>query len=188
MKGKKILKAINHIVTFLVFAVLLTMLFTVISMRASGGEASLFGYQVKSVLSGSMEPDIQTGSIIAVKETGPDYHFKENDVITFKTDEDMIVTHRINQVKDEGKSYITKGDANDAADLEPALQENIIGTYNGFTIPYLGYVMNFVNSSEGAALLLVLPGVGLVVYSIVQIGRALRSIDRTKKELESNTK
>lgn len=188
MKGRKIVKAINHIVTILVFAILLTMLFTVISMRASGGEASLFGYQFKSVLSGSMEPDIQTGSIIAVKETEADHPYKKNDVITFKTDDDMIVTHRINQVKDDGQVYVTKGDANDAPDLDPALQENIIGLYSGFTVPYLGYVMTFVNSSEGAALLLVLPGIGLVIYSIIQITRALRAIDRPKREMESNTK
>jgi signal peptidase len=46
--------------------------------------------------------------------------------------------------------------------------------------------MNFVNSSEGAALLLILPGISLVIYSIVQIGRALRSIDHPKGKIESN--
>ncbi|GGK00255.1 S26 family signal peptidase [Lentibacillus kapialis] len=188
MKTRKIIKAINHIVTILVFAVLLTMLFTVITMRASGGEPSLFGYQFKSVLSGSMEPDIKTGSIIAVKETKDDYHFSKDDVITFKTENDKTVTHRIDQVRDNGQSYITKGDANDAADLDPVLQENIIGLYSGFTIPYLGYVMNFVNSNEVAALLLILPGIYLVIYSIFQIGRALRAIDPPKKEVGSNTK
>lgn len=157
----------------------------VISMRASGGEASLFGYQIKSVLSGSMEPNIQTGSIITLKETDNNHHFKKNDVITFKTTDNMIVTHRINQVQADGQSYITKGDANDATDIEPVKQENIIGMYSGFTIPYIGYVINFVNSREGAALLLVLPGLGFVIYSFLLIGKTLRSNDDKKSRIRS---
>lgn len=185
MDGSKIVKAINHIVTILAFAVLIAMLFMVLSMRVSGGEANPFGYQIKSVLSGSMEPAIQTGSVISIKETGADHHFAKDDVITFITDDDMIVTHRINQVQNDGKSYITKGDANDAVDLEPVRQENIIGMYSGFTIPYLGYVANFVNSGKGAALLFILPGIGFLFYSVLLISRAFRSID-TKHYVESD--
>ncbi|MEW9674785.1 signal peptidase I SipW [Lentibacillus sp. L22] len=188
MNVKRIFKVINHLITFLLFAALLIMLLTVISMKASGGEASLFGYQVKTVLSGSMEPDIRTGSIIAVKETDSQHPFHKGDVITFKTNDGMIVTHRVMQVQKKDQTYITKGDANDAPDLEPVAQENIIGTYSGFTIPYLGYVMSFTNSKEGAALLMVLPGVCLVIYSIITIYRALRQIEQPKKEIETESK
>lgn len=187
MSGKKIVEWVNRVISILIFALLLTMLFTVIIMRASGGEASLFGYQIKSVLSGSMEPDIKTGSIIALQETGDDHEFKQNDVITFITEDGMTVTHRIDEVQDDGQSYITKGDANDAPDMDPVLQKDIIGLYNGFTIPYLGYVINFATSKEGSALLLVFPGMGLVLYSFLRIGRVVRSIDHSKKETESQT-
>ena len=180
------IKALKNIVTILLFAVLFILLFVVVSMKASGGEAGLFGYQIKSVLSGSMEPGIQTGSIIAVKETDTTHHFEKGDVITFLTDEGMVVTHRIEQVKDDGQTYITKGDANDGADLDPVMQENIIGKYSGVTVPYVGYAMSFLNSSKGAALLMVLPGIGLVIYSIIQIRQAIRTLGRSQNKLEAN--
>lgn len=186
MKGKKIIKALNRIMTILLFSALFIVLFTVVSIKASGGEASVFGYQIKSVLSGSMEPDIQTGSIIAVKETDDTHQFKKGDIITFRADEGIIVTHRIEQVKASGQTYITKGDANDAADMEPVIKENIIGMYNGFTVPYIGYALNFLNSKNGASLLMVVPGIGLVIFSIIQIGRALRKVERSDEKLESS--
>lgn len=90
-----------------------------------GQRRFLFRYQMKAVLYSSMEPGIQTGSVIAIKE--PDYKFEKNDVITFIMKEEKIVTHRIDQVRNDDKSYVTKGDANDAADMEPVKQDSIIG-------------------------------------------------------------
>ncbi|GGB48565.1 signal peptidase I [Virgibacillus dakarensis] len=188
MKAKSILKLISNIVTTLLFIVLLVTLFAVISMKASGGEASIFGYQIKTVLSGSMEPDIQTGSIITIKSTDGQQTFQKGDVVTFKTEEDIFVTHRIVQVKEDGQHYITKGDANDAPDMDPVSPGDIVGVYTGFTVPYVGYVMNFANSREGAALMLVLPGVCLLLYSMVTIWRALRQIDKPKGDVGTDAK
>lgn len=188
MSGKKIGRFVNTVMTFLMFLVLITILLMVLSMRASGGEANLFGYQLKTVLSGSMEPDIPTGSVIAMKETQPNYQYKTNEIITFRTNEEKIVTHRIEQVQEDNKSYITKGDANDAADLEPVRQENIVGVYSGFMIPYLGYITNFVHSGQGTALFLVIPGIGLVVYAFLLFRRALCLVKQEKKSIHSETK
>lgn len=190
MNGKSILKVISSIITTILFLVLLLTLFLVISTKASGGEANLFGYQLKTVLSGSMEPDIQTGSIIAVKSVDDPTAFKKGDVITFHTKEDILVTHRIMEVNEAGQQYVTKGDANDGADREPVNAAHIVGTYTGFTVPYIGYIMNFANSKEGAALLLVIPGMLLIVYAFVTIWRAIRQIDNGKSEvkpLQNNT-
>lgn len=190
MKGKRVLKIISNLITSLLFIVLLVTVFAAITMKASGGEANLFGYQFKTVLSGSMEPNIQTGSIIAIKETDGQRDFQKGDVITFKTKDDILITHRIAQVNNDGQQYkyITKGDANDGPDIDSVLSENIVGVYTGFTIPYIGYLMNFANSSEGAALLLVLPGVCLILFSIITIFRALRNIDRHKSDVGTDTK
>lgn len=187
MSGKRVLKMISNLVTTLLFIVLLLTLFLVVSMKASGGEPSLFGYQLKTVLSGSMEPDIQTGSIISIKEVDDPTGFQTGDVITFRTDEDVLVTHRIVEVNEGGSQYITKGDANNAADVEPVNAENVVGSYIGLTIPYIGYVMNFANSSEGAALLLVIPGVFLIIYSSITIWGAFRQLEKGKKEVNTNT-
>jgi signal peptidase len=185
MTGKRVLKGISNLISTVLFLVLILTLFLVISTKASGGEANLFGYQLKTVLSGSMEPGIHTGSIISIKETADPTGLQEGDVITYQAADDMLITHRIIEVNDAGNQYITKGDANDAADREPVNAQNVIGTYTGFTVPYAGYVMNFANSSEGAALLLIIPGIFLIIYAGIMIWSALRKIDH--KEINTKT-
>jgi signal peptidase I len=161
------------------------MIIVVVSSKAAGGEPEIFGKQIKTVLSGSMEPGIQTGSIIAVKPGGDMTRFKKGDVITFKQEENMLVTHRIAEVIKSGDHvmYKTKGDNNDAADLEPVLSENVVGEYTGFTIPYLGYFMNIMNSKNGA-FLFIIPGLLLLCYSGFVIGKAISQIE-IKKPSES---
>ncbi|WP_088071908.1 signal peptidase I, partial [Gottfriedia luciferensis] len=76
-----------------------------------------------------------------------------------------IITHRISAVHNKNGeiSYKTKGDNNDAPDLWTVYPQNIIGNYSNFTIPYVGYALNFVSSKTGSALLLVVPGILLTL-------------------------
>ena len=82
-KLKKILNALTTIIVVMV-VILAIML---VGVR-------LFGLQVYSVLSGSMEPEYPVGSLIYVKKV--DYkELKVGDPITFLLDKDTVVTHRI---------------------------------------------------------------------------------------------
>ena len=112
----------------------------------------LVGLQVFTVLSGSMEPTYHTGSLIYVKDVDP-MELKSGDVITFLLDEDTVATHRIVEVvpDEEDASVIrfrTKGDANDAEDGSLVHYKNVIGS-PVFTIPYLGYVANYIQKPPG---------------------------------------
>ncbi|GAB3799115.1 signal peptidase I SipW [Virgibacillus kimchii] len=182
--GKKAIKFISSLTTTLLMVVLLVTLFMVVITKASGNEANLFGYQIKTVLSGSMEPVFETGSIIAIKTGGDMTRFQEGDIITFQMDEDILVTHRVTEVNNAGQEYMTKGDANDGADLNPVTSENIVGEYTGFTVPYAGYVMNFANTREGAALLLIVPGVFFIGYAMITIGRTVRHVKKLVEKEE----
>ena len=125
----------------------------------------LFGVQVYTVLSGSMEPHFMTGSIIYVVKADP-AELKERDVITFYLGGgDTIATHRIIEVIGEGDQvrFRTKGDNNDVDDANPVSADRIIGKAV-FTIPYLGYFITYVQQppwryiaiAVGAALLLLM--------------------------------
>ncbi|WP_026908906.1 signal peptidase I SipW [Paucisalibacillus globulus] len=179
---KRILNIINHVTTVVLFLLLISMTFFVISSKASGGEPEVFGYQLKTVLSGSMEPGIKTGSIIAVKPGGDMTRFKPDDVITFMEEDGKLVTHRVTEVVASGESvmYRTKGDNNNAVDINPVLSENVVAEYEGFTIPYVGYFINFSQSKNGALLLLI-PGFLLLGYAGITIWRAIREIDLPKE-------
>lgn len=184
MKLATIKKIISHSITFILTIVLIAMLFIVISSKASGGEPQFFGYQLKTVLSGSMEPGIQTGSIIAVKLAGDTENFEKGDVITFRKDETTLVTHRITDVAKSGDQvlYRTKGDNNKTEDMDPVLSQNVVAKYTGITVPYLGYFMDFAKSKNGSLLFLVLPGVLLLGYSAISIWKALSQLDTNQKE------
>ena len=176
------MKRINSLISGILMVLLISVAAVVVITKASGGEPQLFGYQIKTVLSGSMEPGIQTGSLIAIKQAEDKTNFKEGDVITFQ-EEDILVTHRITEVVKSGDSvlYRTKGDNNNAEDMNPVLSDNVVAEYTGLTVPKAGYFINFSQSKNGAFLLLI-PGFLLLIYSAVTIWRALALIELPQKK------
>ncbi|SFJ47248.1 signal peptidase, endoplasmic reticulum-type [Halobacillus dabanensis] len=175
---------LSTLMTFLLYGILIFMVVIVAVSKISGGESTFMGYQLKTVLSGSMEPTFQTGSIVAIEPTDDGTQYKKGDVITFLREEGVLVTHRIIEVKGSGEntSYVTKGDNNDGADLEPVLASNVVGKYVDFTVPYIGYVMDFANSKLGSLLLLVVPGVGLFGYGCISIWREISKLEDNKEK------
>lgn len=181
MKEKKGLNIVGRMVTAILFLFIVFTMFTFISSKAMGGETSLFGYQLKAVLSGSMEPKIQTGSLISIKTGGDRSRFKKGNVITYRTKENIVITHRIVKVERNGQQYITKGDNNNGADLEPVNADQIIGQYTGFTLPYVGYVTNLANSKQGAIVLFILPGILFIGYSIKIFWSLFKQVEKLKE-------
>lgn len=112
----------------------------------------LFGVQVFTVISGSMEPEYPVGSLIYVKEVDA-FELKSGDVITFMLNENTVATHRIVEVvPDETDTSVvrfrTKGDANATEDGSLIHYKNVIGTPI-FNIPYMGYAANYIQNPPG---------------------------------------
>lgn len=99
-----------------------------------------------------MEPTYHVGSLIYVKSV--DYkELKVGDPITFMISQDTVVTHRIIEVLADEEDpntirYFTQGDANTVADGTSVHYKNIIGK-PVFSIPYLGYVSNYIQNPPG---------------------------------------
>jgi signal peptidase len=122
-------------------------------MAALLAGARLFGLQVYTVLSGSMEPNYHVGAIIYVKEVDPS-ELKVGDAITFMLSKETVATHRIIEVIPDEKDpsvirFRTKGDNNAIEDSAPVHCKNVLGKVVG-TIPYLGYVSDFVQHPPGS--------------------------------------
>lgn len=114
--------------------------------------ARLIGLQVFTVLSGSMEPEYHTGSLIYVKSVDP-REIEVGQVITFMLDKNTVATHRVvGIVPDENYPTVvrfrTKGDANDVEDGSLVHMNNVLGT-PVLTIPKLGYVANYIQNPPG---------------------------------------
>lgn len=111
--------------------------------------ASIGGYRIYDILTGSMSPTIKPGNLVVVKEILPD-EVKENDVITFKSGiTNNITTHRaIDIVNNNGKTeFITKGDANNIQDPLPLDGKLLVGKVE-FQIPYVGGILRFVQNNK----------------------------------------
>lgn len=117
-------------------------------------------WRLMIVLSGSMRPAFSTGALVVVRTVDP-ASIRNGDIVTFKekASPGRLITHRVVGMKQEqGKNYlITKGDANRFADLFPVPGENIIGRVV-WVIPWLGFLVSFLQSETGLILLSVLCG------------------------------
>lgn len=103
----------------------------------------LFGIRPMIVMSGSMEPEIQTGSLCFVNHKTPMEKVEEGDIITYSL-LDAKITHRVVEKKEQG--MLTKGDANPAMDLGIVTKETYYGKVIGH-IPKLGYVLFFLKKN-----------------------------------------
>ena len=112
----------------------------------------LFGCQIYSVISGSMEPAIPTGSLVFIMEGSPE-DAQADDVVAFygAMDSASIITHRVVENRVLMGELITKGDANQTNDMNPVPYANYIGRVVR-SIPRAGRVAEVLTSSTGKAL------------------------------------
>ena len=123
----------------------------------------IMGYQVYTVISGSMEPEYRVGDLLYVKKVDVNT-IKAGDPITFILNEDLVVaTHRVVRVDSENQRFYTKGDANEIEDNDPVHFNNVIGVPQ-FSIPLLGYVSDYIQHPPG---MYVTIAVGVVLILLV---------------------
>lgn len=130
-KGRSIWSALLRITSILMIAL-------VILSSAPASVPRIFGYQVYQIVSGSMEPAIPVGSAIYVKEYAGEA-LQSGDVIAFWVD-DSVIAHRILQIDYDAQQVFTKGDANEAPDMNPVSFEQIIGKVE-YSVPVIGTMM-----------------------------------------------
>lgn len=153
---KKTLKTVWNVVsTVLVVLIVLCAVFLMGSR--------IMGYQVYTVISGSMEPEYRVGDLLYVKKVDVNT-IKVGDPITFILNEDLVVaTHRVVRVDSENQRFYTKGDANEIEDNDPVHFNNVIGVPQ-FSIPLLGYVSDYIQHPPG---MYVTIAVGVVLILLV---------------------
>ncbi|CUP48907.1 Signal peptidase I W [Turicibacter sanguinis] len=120
----------------------------------------IIGYRSYTVLSGSMEPKFYPGDIVVAKHKNKT-DIQVGDIVTYKDNDGVIITHRIIEEIPEG--YITKGDNNNVEDAEILTKDNIIGEVK-FSIPKLGYVIEFLSQPTVVAIEMILLAIFIFFY------------------------
>ena len=137
----------------------------------------IFGIVPYVVLSGSMEPNIGTGSVCFINKNANIENIKEKDIIAFKLRDGTLVTHRAIKVDNSG--IITKGDNNKVADSNVVNKENFVGK-NLFWIPKVGYVVKAFQTTKGKIIAVAI--IVLLLVSGFLFGED-KNKEKTNKEL-----
>ena len=169
----KLLKSIiSGIVDFLMLIVILIAIgVSLVSLTSdNNGVSKIVKYMPLSVQTNSMEDTILKGDFIIMEECDVSKLQKGDIIAFFATEQDQVIikTHRIVEITEGagGRSFITRGDNNDADDYVPVFPSDIIGKWNGTRIAHVGSILDFVSSQIGFLICIILPLFALFIYQI----------------------
>lgn len=199
--AKKTLGVIKNIAVWTLFAVtMLIMVFTLISSilfnTDSNDKKGLFGLKFYVVLSDSMKEDASggkgyfaAGDVIVCKEVDPKT-LKPGDVITFMSSNDVTsneekatygkfgatITHKIREVTTDEKGrpcFVTYGTTTGKDDMATVSYGDVYAKY-AFKIPFAGYFFNFVKTTPGYIVCILIPFLLIIVLQIMNFVKVFR--------------
>ena len=147
--------------------------FTTMATRDNQNVANIFGYTPLTVQSDSMVPTFAAGDLIFIKKCDP-ATLEEGDIICFHTiidNEYALNTHRIESIESVGdaRSYTTIGDNNNGITDQHVISDgDIVGKYVGH-LAGCGKVMDFLSSSMGFLIVIILPMMLFFIYQIYHL-------------------
>lgn len=159
----------GHLLTGLLVALLAA------TLAATMGPAFL-PYRTYAVLSGSMDPAIQVGSLIVDVPVGAD-QLRPGDVVSFQRPDNpaQVVTHRVVKIGPGpgGTVYQTRGDANGTPD-DWTVTANPRNWRMAFTVPLVGYALVYLKTPLGQLLTVLLPAIALGMMALQDLWRRPR--------------
>ena len=187
-KRSKVVGTVVNVI--LVIAIIIAAFATYTSyVSASGnGVPSILGLRVFSIQTESMYPTLNPGDLIidkAVKDTST---LQVDDIITYWTvinGERVLNTHRIYEIYDGGGYLIfeTKGDNNTISDSLTVHESEVVGVYSS-RIGGLGKVLDYLQTSTGFLIVVVIPVFLFFVYYLIQFFRVLFEYQNVKNRIK----
>ena len=183
LKIKKIISTIAHII--LIPLLIYNTSLIIQAIIKPDKTPSFFGIKSYVIISGSMQPELEIGDIVIVKDSLE--QLKEGDIISFRRD-NLIITHRITEImflSDGSKQYKTKGDFNNVEDIEIVKDEQIEGKVVN-TISNLGNILLFLKKSTTIILVLVIYYLYLLYCQSTDEKKLAREKKRMRYEKQKN--
>jgi len=182
---------INIVIKFLYIIIIPVMIYEIFiivkSYKSPDSAPNIFGYKIFTIISRSMEPEINIDDVIFVKECNEKEIFM-GDIITFEID-DEIITHRVVNIekhKDE-IIYTTKGDSNKFTDVNQVEFWQIKGKYI-WKIPKMGKLFNFLRNKYVFGVIIFLLLIILIFDRLKNSKKQKRKEKRKKYERKQERK
>ena len=188
---KKENKVVNTIINVvLVVAIALAAICTYVSFVSTSGNGvpSILGIRPFSIQTDSMYPTLKPGDLIIDKAVKDSSELQTGDIITYWTvinGERVLNTHRISEIYDGGGYLIfaTKGDNSSFGDALTVHESEVVGKY-WFRIGGVGKVFDYLQTSMGFFLVVVLPVFIFFIYHLVQFFRVLFEYQNVKNRIK----
>ncbi|MBJ7290919.1 signal peptidase I [Williamsia sp.] len=165
-----------QVVTWLLLLFLVAILLAAIVVPKVGGA------QPYTVLTSSMKQKYPPGTLIVVRKVDAST-LSIGDVVTYqiRSGEPGVITHRIVgfTFDQQGNRLLTtQGDAVPVPDERPVQAAQVRGKL-WYSIPYLGYVNNWITGSTRLIVVYVIAG-ALILYAVTQFGGSVRDRRRAR--------
>lgn len=194
---KKAWKILSKAFVWLIIIITVGMMvFTVFSVNTfDRGDRDVFGYKFYVVMSDSMSAtDFSAGDVVVIKSVDPTT-LQPGDIITFISQDDenrgATVTHKIRALaKDDNgeRGFITYGTTTGVDDKTVVTYPYIQGQYK-FSIPKLGLFFQFLRTTQGYIVCILVPFVLLILYqglNCVKIFRRYKAEQLAELQAEKN--
>ncbi len=187
--AKRVLNVVINVL--LVVAILLAAVCTYVSYVSSSGTGvpSILGVSVFSIQTESMYPTLQPGDLIFDTTVKDPSTLRKGDIITYWTTingETVFNTHRIHEIYDGGNGkliFSTKGDNNATEDPLTVHQSSVVGKYS-FRVGGLGKVFDYLQTSTGFLIVVVVPVFLFFLFHLVQFFRTLFEYQNVKNRIK----
>lgn len=186
-KGRKVANTVINVI--LVVAIILAAFCTYTSYVSTSGHGvpSFFGISMLSIQTESMYPVLLPGDLIFDTPVDDAEDLRVGDIITYWTiinGERVLNTHRITGIFDGGDHlfFSTKGENNTLEDSLTVHEREIVGKY-AFRVPGVGKVIDYLQTSTGFLLVIVLPVFIFFLFHLIQFFRALFEYQNVKNRI-----
>lgn len=184
---KKVASIAVSVVMWIIILVAALYAFTTLATKDDGSVSNLAGFTPMTVQSDSMSPTFDQGDLIVI-QTCDTSKLEVGDIVTFHTIIDnqyALNTHRIASIDELNgmRSFTTKGDNNDIADQHIISDGDIVGKYV-FKLPGMGNVMDFLSSTWGFLIVIVLPMLLFFIYQVYHLVIVGMNLKRAMAEEE----
>ena len=191
-KGNSILKLILNIISWTIFALLiliaLFLLYYAIATQiyAKKGEKYKPAFSLYTIISGSMEPNINVYDVVVDTKVDNPEDIKVGDIITFTSSSSLTygvtITHRVIAVDNSNGvyRYRTQGDNNLVPDDTYVEFGNVLGKVL-FKVPQLGRVQFLLLKAGSWLFIILIPSLGIVIYDLLKVFR----LAGTKKKIDN---
>ena len=192
-KTQRVISAVINVV--LVVAIVLAVLATYVSFTTTSGKVpAVFGLRLYSVQTTSMEPTLMEGDLVVSTAVKDPKTLQRDDIITYWTiidGERVLNTHRIVEISEVSGSlgFTTKGDNNSANDAQYVHQKDIVGKVGMIGDKYtrlggVGKAFDFMQTSRGFLLVVVIPVMIFLLYQLIQFFRVLFEYQNVKNRIK----